>query len=163
MGMQISQLNVRHSIYISTPQRHVWSEFETFERFQAWYSTGHELETYEPKTSGLIEQNVTINGIEHPLGGVINVFAAEEEISFSYNWFTERAWSVPTFITIRLSPCFEGTLVEHFHHGFDRLGDKAGRELQRYEAGWTSHHLERLKNICENQGLNEEFDLNPIE
>lgn len=35
MGMQISQLNVRRSIYISTPQRHVWSEFETFERFQA--------------------------------------------------------------------------------------------------------------------------------
>lgn len=122
MGMQISQLNVRRSTYIDATPKHVWSEFETFDRFKALYSAGHELEVYEAKVLGQIELSVDIKGVPHPFGGTIKVFNPETEFSFSYNWFTERAWPVPTFVTVRLTPYFEGTLVEHFHHGFERLG-----------------------------------------
>jgi hypothetical protein len=38
---------------------------------------------------------------------------------------------------------------ELFHHGFERLGRDAGAQLQGYEAGWTSHHLEALKATVE--------------
>ena len=36
-----------------------------------------------------------------------------------------------------------------FHHGFERLGSDAGDELQGYESGWHSRHLEALKEIVE--------------
>ena len=74
-------------------------------------------------------------------------------------------WSVPTVrnapsvartvpcgvwgLTIRLTPLFDACHVELFHHGFERLGTDAGTELQGYESGWHSRHLEALKTLAE--------------
>ncbi len=51
--------------------------------------------------------------------------------------------------SLRLTPLYEGCHVELFHHGFERLGSDASAELQGYEAGWHSRHLEALKTIVE--------------
>ena len=85
MGMQISQFNVRRSIYIQSTKRHVWSEFETFDRFKHWFGIGHELEIYEPKPLGRIELSINRDGVSHPFGGTINVYEPEHELSFTNN------------------------------------------------------------------------------
>jgi len=59
------------------------------------------------------------------------------------------AWPTPMFQTIRLTAVKGGTSVELFHHGFEQLGDDAGGELESYEAGWSNHHLVRLRTIVE--------------
>ena len=40
MGLQIGLLNVRRSILIQAPPDRVWQEFETFDRFAAWFNRG---------------------------------------------------------------------------------------------------------------------------
>ena len=56
---------------------------------------------------------------------------------------------MPTFVTIRLTALYDGTLVELFHHGFERLGADAANELEGYESGWHTNHLEALRSIVE--------------
>jgi hypothetical protein len=51
--------------------------------------------------------------------------------------------------TIRLTPLYGGTLVELFHHGFERLGRDAADNLEGYEEGWTTRHLKSLRKIAE--------------
>ena len=58
-------------------------------------------------------------------------------------------WPVPTFMTIRLTPLYDATLVEIFHHGFERLGIDAADNLQGYEEGWDIKHLKALRAIVE--------------
>ena len=55
----------------------------------------------------------------------------------------------PAIWTIRLTPLYEGTMVEIFHHGFERLGPEAADNLQGYEDGWDIKHLKTLRAIVE--------------
>lgn len=87
----------------------------------------------------------------HGFGGAIAVFDEGKELTFENNWFGDGAWDVPTLITIRLTSCYDGTLVELFHHGFERLGAKAASEFLAYESAWDVGHLKRLKEIVEGQ------------
>ena len=78
------------------------------------------------------------------------VFEEAREVTWDDNWDApERRWPVPTFITIRLTSLYEGTQVELFHHGFERLGADAADNLQGYESGWDLKHLSVLRNIVE--------------
>ena len=52
-------------------------------------------------------------------------------------------------ITLRLSPSYQGTLVELFHHGFERLGKSGADEHLAYESSWDTRHLTALKKIVE--------------
>ena len=81
-------------------------------------------------------------------GGPILIFEPARELTFSNNWESD-GWPVPTLITLRLTPLFDACHVELFHHGFERLGTDASAELQGYESGWHSRHLEALKAIVE--------------
>ena len=89
-----------------------------------------------------------IDGAKRTYGGPILTFEPARELTFSDNWESE-GWRVPTLITLRLTPLYDACHVELFHHGFERLGSDAGGELQGYEAGWHSRHLEALKAIVE--------------
>jgi hypothetical protein len=44
---------------------------------------------------------------------------------------------------------YDGTHVELFHHGFERLADQAADDLQGYEEGWDVKHLTTLRKIVE--------------
>jgi uncharacterized protein YndB with AHSA1/START domain len=148
MGIEIGRLHVRRSGFIrATPER-VWEEFTSFERLAAWFGHGHQLEVYEPELGGQVLLSVEIHGAKRSFGGPILIFEPARELTFSNNWEAE-GWPVPTLITLRLTPLFDACHVELFHHGFERLGRDAGAELQGYEAGWHSRHLEALKAIVE--------------
>lgn len=148
MGIEIGALQVRRSAFLrATPER-VWEEFTSFERLAAWFGLGHTLEVYEPGPGGEIRLSVEIEGAKRPFGGTLVAFEPARELSFSNNWESD-GWPVPTFITLRLTALYGGCHVELFHHGFERLGDEAGAELQGYEAGWDSHHLDALRAIVE--------------
>ena len=147
MAIQIGTLNVRRSILIQAAPARVWQEFESEDRLAAWFGTGHTLERFEPKVGGRVELSVEIDGEQHRFGGSVLVFEREREITFESNWFGPDAWPVPTLMTLRITPLYDGTHVEIFHHGFERLGADAADNLDGYEGGWDNHHLVALRDI----------------
>lgn len=92
---------------------------------------------------------MSIENGARPFGGPLLVYDPEREISFENNWYGANAWPVSTFVTLRLTDHYDGTLVELFHHGFERLGDMAADSLEGFEEGWTIHHLQALRRIVE--------------
>ena len=149
MGIQISLLNVRRSILIKAPPARVWQEFESFERIAAWFGRGHELHQFEPELGGSVEMSVVMEGEKRHYGGPIIVWEPEREVSFESNWEVPHAWPVPTFFTFRLTPLYDETMVEIFHHGFERFGADAAGYLEGYEEGWDLKHLKALRSIVE--------------
>jgi uncharacterized protein YndB with AHSA1/START domain len=149
MGIEISRLHVRRSGFIEATPQCVWQEFMSFERVEAWFGTGHKLERFEPQLGGEMELSIESESGTERYGGPILVFDEARELSFENNWKSERAWVVPTFVTIRLTPLYDGTLVELFHHGFERLGTQAASQLEGYEEGWATRHLVALREIVE--------------
>lgn len=149
MGIAIGPLNVRRSMLIQAPPGRVWQEFESFERIAAWFGRGHELHRFEAKLGGEVEMSVEIGGERRHFGGPVVVFEREREVTLESNWREPHAWPVPTFFTFRLTPLYDGTLVEIFHHGFERLGADAADNLEGYEEGWDVKHLTALRAIVE--------------
>jgi uncharacterized protein YndB with AHSA1/START domain len=149
MGITIGLLNVRRSILIQASPGRVWQEFESFERIAAWFGRGHELHQFEPELGGQVDMSVPIDGTPRHYGGSVVVLEREREVSFESNWRSPHAWPVPMFFTIRLTPLYDGTTVEIFHHGFERLGADAADYLQGYEEGWDLKHLKALRAIIE--------------
>ncbi len=149
MGITISLLNVRRSILIQAAPERVWLEFESFDRISAWFGRGHELHRFEPKLGGQVEMSIVMDGEQRRYGGPVVVFERHREVTFESNWYAPHAWPVPTFFTLRLRPLYDGTMVEIFHHGFERLGADAADSLQGYEEGWDLKHLKALRGIVE--------------
>jgi uncharacterized protein YndB with AHSA1/START domain len=149
MGVTISHLNVRRSSLIRASRARVWQEFETFERIAAWFGKGHELHQFEPRLGEMVEMSVEIDGEKRHFGGRVLVWEPEREVTLGNNWHGEHAWPVPTFFTFRLTGLYDETLVELFHHGFERLGADAADLLEGFEDGWDTKHLKALREIVE--------------
>ncbi len=153
MGVAISALNVRRSTLIRANRARVWQEFATTEKLKAWFGQGHALHDFETWLGGKVEMSVEHDFGSGPerrrYGGRVILWAPEQEVSAEINWAAPHNWSVPMIWTIRLTPLYDGTLVEIFHHGFERLGASAGQELEGYEEGWTNRHLKTLRSIAE--------------
>ena len=108
-----------------------------------------ELHAFEPKVGGKVDLSVEIDAKRRHYGGLVLIYESEREVSFEVQWEPPHSWPVPTFWTIRLTPAYGGTLVELFHHGFERLGSEAADNLQGYEEGWDVQHLKALRSIAE--------------
>ena len=151
MATPIGPFNVRRSGWIrATPDR-VWEEFESLQRMQAWYGTGHVLTRYEPRVGATVETDATDHrSSAAPLvfSGKVLVFDPARELTFEQDWQGHN-WRRPTLITIRLTPQSGGTLVELFHHGFDASSDAPGDDLEGFESGWDNHHLVALRAAVE--------------
>ena len=147
MALSIGRLHVRPSVFINATPSRVWQEFADFEHLNRWFGRGHTLESFQPKVGA--EVRLSIDNGTRPFGGPLLVFDPEREISFEDNWYGANAWPVSTFVTLRLQGCYDGTLVELSHHGFERLGDVAADNLEGYEKGWTTNHLQALRRIVE--------------
>jgi uncharacterized protein YndB with AHSA1/START domain len=145
----VSPLSVRRSILINASPDRVWREFESFERMAAWWGTGHTLETYDPREGGHIEMAVDVDGEPRRFGGQILVFDPPREITFEDQWIPEKEWPLPVFITLRLTPHHNGTLVELLVHGFERFGPDAAERHAGLEGGWSIRQLEALRAIIE--------------
>ena len=139
MGIEIGPFAVRRSIWIDATPARVWEEFATYERMNEWYGTGHTLVKYEPMVGGMVETEAG----EFRFAGRVIVFEPERELTFEQEWLGE-GWEAAPRITLRLTPVREGTLVELFHHGFERTGQDPGEALLGFENGWTMRQLEAL-------------------
>lgn len=149
MATPIGLLNVRRSTWIQASPAEVWREFESFDRIAAWLSRGHVLHAIDLKVGGRADFSVEIDGERRGYGGRVLVYERERELSFESNWAPPHDWPVPTLWTIRLTPLYDGTQVELFHHGFERLGAEAGDLLEGFEEGWDVKHLKALREIVE--------------
>src|SRR4051794_30228494 len=144
MGTEIGALAVRRSIWIDAKPERVWEEFATFERMKAWFGTGHTLVAFEPHVGGWVETDPSaMQGEPMRFAGRVTVFDPPCELTFEHDWMG-RGWRAPALITIRLSPTLGGTLVELFHHGFERIGDDAAENHRGFENGWGMRQLEAL-------------------
>ncbi len=143
--MDIGTLYVRRATFIEAQPHKVWAYFTSFEKLSAWFGHGHQLCEFDANEGGTVRLSVEIENKTTCFGGRITNFETGRELSFENNWEGQLAWPVPTYITLRLTRMYSGTLVELFHHGFERLGKDAADVFEGYEAGWSSHHLERLR------------------
>jgi uncharacterized protein YndB with AHSA1/START domain len=143
---QISPYHVRRAAWIDATTDEVWEEFTDFERMRAWYGTGHTLTEYEPRLGGIVETAIDLDGAEHLFRGEVVAFEPGRELSFEQLWMGSD-WQGPTTVTIRLSPHDGGTLVELFHHGYERLGGRPGDHLDGFESGWTTRQLHALRDL----------------
>ena len=150
MGLNIGTLYIRRSIFIQATPARVWQEFKSDECIKAWLNRGHTLHLIEPYVGGLARFSVTIDGAERGFGGSVLVYETERELSFESQWHDPQyQWPLSTYWTLRLTGLYDGTQVELFHHGFERLGELAADSLQAYEQGWDSKHLQALRAIVE--------------
>jgi uncharacterized protein YndB with AHSA1/START domain len=153
-------LIVRRSIHMNASPERVWAEFSSFQRMNVWWghikddpqagtSKGQWLDAYEPCIGGRIVMAVNWDGARVTYGGEIKTFDAGKELTFENDWIPNRGWRAPTLITIRLTPVLGGTMVELFHHRFDRTSDDPGSTHAGYEEGWGMTQLLELKRIVE--------------
>ena len=149
MGTTVGALHVRRSIFIQASPERVWQEFESADRIKAWLNLGHTIHRLEPHVGGEFEMSVEIDGEQRYFGGQVLTFEPAREVTFASQWRPPHSWSVPTFWTIRLTALYDGTQVELFHHGFERLGAEAADNLQGYEEGWDIKHLSALRAIVD--------------
>ncbi len=149
MGIKIGLLHVRRSIFVQAPAHAVWQEFESFDRISAWLNLGHQLHQFEPHLGGAVRMSVRMGEEDRYFGGRVLVFEPGRELSFESQWDAPHNWPVPTVWTILLTSMYDGTMVEIFHHGFERLGAQAADNLQGYEDGWDVRHLKALRSIIE--------------
>ena len=152
MGTTIGPLAVRRSIWIAASPERVWHEFESHERMARWFGTGHTLTAYEPRLGGYVETDAGVSsahGNERlQFGGKITVWDPPREVTWEDDWFN-HGWAAPSLVTVRLTPAEGGTVVELFHHGFERTGRSPSETLNGFEGGWTNRHLEALRQIVE--------------
>jgi uncharacterized protein YndB with AHSA1/START domain len=145
---------VRRSIFIQATPPRVWREFESQEKLAAWFGTGHKIVALEPRVGGKVDIDIEhereINGQKvgtHSVGSVL-VFEPEKELTFETVW-RPGDQSIPQLWTLRITPLYEGSLVEVIQHGLERFGKRASDLLQGLEQGWDVHHLVALRNIIE--------------
>ena len=149
MATEIGVLAVRRSILINAPPERVWQEFESFERMKLWFGTGHTLVKYEPRVGGWVETDAGhLEGEALRFAGRVTVFDPPRELTFEQDWLG-HGWAAPPLITLRLTPSHGGTLVELFHHGFERVGGDPAAEQRGFEGGWTIRQLEALRQLVE--------------
>lgn len=148
MATQISDLSVRRCALIKAAPERIWQEFESLERMKRWYGLRHTLTKFEPKVGGTVETRVEHEGNALMFTGKVLVFDPPRELTFEQDW-VGHGWAAPSLITIRLTPSHGGTLVELFHHGYERLGGDPGELHRSFEGSWTNEHLEALREIVE--------------
>ena len=142
MVTQIGPLSVRRCTWIDAKPERVWEELESFESMRSWYGTGHTLVAYEPVVGATVETDA--GGPDLRFVGKVLVFDPPHELTFEQDWIG-HGWPVPALITIRLTPSGTGTLVELFHHGFERMGALGAEMLRGFEGGWTNKQMEALR------------------
>lgn len=149
MGLTIGTLHVRRSIHIAASARTVWEQFSNEAAIVAWLDIGHRVHRFDPTVGGSADLSLEIDGTDRHFGGTVLVSEPEREVSLEIQWADPFAWQMPTFWTFLLQPLYQGTYVQFFHHGFERLGAAGPQQLADYEDGWDIRHLARLRDIVE--------------
>jgi uncharacterized protein YndB with AHSA1/START domain len=151
--MQPGALLIRRSIQINATPARVWREFDSFERFSAWWTTSEPdrregLTAYEPRVGARVEMPCEWDGGSCVFAGNVTAVVPEREITWELE-VEGAGWPAPSYVTVRLTPNSYGTLVEILHYGFERLGELAIRQFSDFEGGWDLRELRALRSIVE--------------
>lgn len=153
MGLEIGALHVRRSVFIDAAPLRVWRHFENEDAVRTWLDQGHVIHTFVPEVGATVQLSVVVDGVQRHFGGDVLVAEPARELSIESRWEEpDFALPVAMYWTFRLTAHYSGTLVELFHHGFERLGDDTADALQGYEEGWGMVHLVRLRELAEASG-----------
>ena len=88
----------------------------------------------------------TIDGKLERFRGEVLSYEPSVEITFEQMWIGSDDEG-PAQVTIRLTALDGGTLVELFHHGYERLGGSIADHLAGYEDGWTVRQVHALRDL----------------
>ena len=146
-------LGVRRSIQIDATPDRIWREFETPERFVAWWTTDmadrrESVRKYEPRVGGRVELPCAWDGGSCVFEGNVTVFEPQRELTFELG-IEGMTWDAPSYVTIRLTPNAFGTMVEILHWGFENIGVSAVQQFSDFEGGWDLRELRQLKAAVE--------------
>lgn len=146
-------LVVRRSIQIDATPERIWREFETPERFAAWWTTDmpdrrESVRKYDPRVGGRVEMPCAWDGGSCVFEGNVTVFEPKRELTFELG-LEGVTWDAPTYVTIRLTPNAFGTMVEILHWGFEHIGASAVQQFSDFEGGWDLRELRALKSVVE--------------
>jgi uncharacterized protein YndB with AHSA1/START domain len=155
-------LVIRRSIQINATPERIWREFETFERFQAWWTTSQAdrregVAKYEPRVGARVEMpcewdaspDGTVAAGSCVFAGDVVRIEPARELTFGLRVEDAPGWDVPTYVTIRLTRNDYGTLVEILHYGFEQLGEIAVATFSDFEGGWDLRELRALRTVVE--------------
>ena len=147
MATSIGRLAVRRSIEIAASPERIWKEFESAERMQRWFLCDRLV--LEPRAGGRFETEGDHGSVHYVFGGKVLVYSPGSELTVEWGWIPPR-WSGVSELTIRLEALgAERTRVEIIHHGFERLGERAGEIYRSFESGWNLSELESLRRVVE--------------
>jgi uncharacterized protein YndB with AHSA1/START domain len=146
-------LVIRRSIQIKASPERIWREFESFERFSAWWTTDEPdrregVRKYEPRVGGRVEMPCEWDGGSCVFAGDIVRIEPARELTFELS-VEGAGWDAPSYVTIRLTPNAYGTLVEILHYGFENIGPAAVQQFGDFEGGWDLRELRALRAIVE--------------
>ena len=136
VGIRIGPLHFRRSTLMQATPADVWAQFASFARIKQWFGFGHVLHTLEPVAGGSVDISIENDTAEDNIDDRIQfigsavVADAESELTFSTGKMPATLW------TFRVTPAFEGTIVEFFQHGCERAGRDAADRLEQTERGW---------------------------
>jgi uncharacterized protein YndB with AHSA1/START domain len=144
---------VRRSILVKAIPERVWREFESFERFSAWWNTDlpdrkEYVRAYEPRVGGRVEMPCSWDGGSCVFVGNITSFEPQRELTWELSQEGVE-WLAPTYVTVRLTPNAYGTLVEVLHHGFEKIGAAVVDQFHAFEGGWDLRELRGLREMVE--------------
>jgi uncharacterized protein YndB with AHSA1/START domain len=153
LAVQPGALFIRRSIQINASPARVWREFESFERFSAWWTTSEPgrregVTAYEPRVGARVEMPCGWDGGSCVFAGTVTSVVPEREITWDFE-VEGGGWPARTFVTVRLTANAYGTLVEILHYGFERLGELAIRQFSDFEGGWDLRELRALRDAIE--------------
>ena len=86
----------------------------------------------EPRVGGRVFERAA-DGRETRWGTVL---AYEPPHRLAFSWVVELSAGQEQLVEIRFTPQERGTRVELTHSGWEKLGDAAARERERYDRGW---------------------------
>ena len=153
MPLEPGALVVRRAMQINATPERVWREFESFERFSAWWTTREAdrkegVRKYEPRVGGRVEMPCEWDGGSCVFVGNVTSIQPQHELTWELS--VEGAdWLAPSYVTVRLTPNAYGTLVEILHYGFEKIGDAAVQQFQDFEGGWDLRELRALRALVE--------------
>lgn len=147
MPTPIGALAVRRSIAIAATPQHVWQEFTRFERLKQWFGVGQAVIRFGPGPGGYLEiEAAGPTGDSRVFGGRIVAWEPPHEITAEHDW-TGRGWDAPPFLTFRLTPILDGTVVEFILHSFERTGPSAADDHLAFERTLSTANLEALRDL----------------
>ncbi len=145
------KLQIQFEIEINAPPEKVWAKLATLEGMNEWLS---KKLIFEFREGGQFRMDVSIPGDgDYVFFGEVVKVEPNKELAFTWTEHEKGKdpWPISTFVSFKLKPSKNGTLVSMIHTGFEALlGNLARKEYEGHIVGWErAGTLQELKAAVE--------------